>query len=671
VKKLVGLITFFLFVILGGCSQYNTAPIDQLNTYLEHWEKEEFTEMYEQLTEDTQEAYKLEDFSERYQKIYNDLSVKDLKFSYLEQTNDELKAIHKNKEATIPLDIEMNTIAGIIQFTEDITLTVDEEDDAKWRIDWHPGLIFPALKDGGKVQIKQVEPKRGDILDRNKMPLAINDTAFEVGVVPDDFKDKKAEIDQIASLIHMSSDSIEEKLNETWVQDDFFVPLKNIPNNSKSTISQLKNIPGVHLNETTGRTYPAAQAAAHLTGYVGPITNEEMEKYPNGTYKESDIIGKRGLELLYEDVLRGEAGVKVSVLQDKDGYQEETVIAETPVKNGETIQLTIDINAQEQIFESLEGNAGSAAAVHPGTGEVLALVSSPSYDPIQFVYGITQANWDELNDDPNKPFVNRFAATYAPGSVIKPVTGAIGLKNGTIKHGDGLTINGLTWGKEGWGGNKVTRVSTSSGPVDLRDALIRSDNIYFAMKAVEMGNKKYADGLTEFGFGEKMPFPLGISSSQISNSGTLDDEIQTANTSYGQAEVEVSTLHMALTYTPFLNKGNMVKPILLKDDKKGEIWKKDLLSKDDAKEMQTYLREVVTKGTAKTANDSKFPISGKTGTAELKLSQDSVGHENGWFVGYPTEEKDVIIAMIVEKAEGIGSSGYAAQKVLESLKMMK
>src|SRR5699024_2588766 len=429
--------------------------------------------------------------------------------------------------------------------------------------------------------------------------------------------------------------------------------------------------PGVHLNETTGRTYPAAQAAAHLTGYVGPITNEEMEKYPNGTYKESDIIGKRGLELLYEDVLRGEAGVKVSVLQDKDGHQEETVIAETPVKNGETIQLTIDINAQEQIFESLEGNAGSAAAVHPGTGEVLALVSSPSYDPIQFVYGITQANWDELNDDPNKPFVNRFAATYAPGSVIKPVTGAIGLKNGTIKHGDGLTINGLTWGKEGWGGNKVTRVSTSSGPVDLRDALIRSDNIYFAMKAVEMGNKKYADGLTEFGFGEKMPFPLGISSSQISNSGTLDDEIQTANTSYGQAEVEVSTLHMALTYTPFLNKGNMVKPILLKDDKKGEIWKKDILSKDDAKEMQTYLREVVTQATAKAANDSKIPISGKTGTAELKLARDSGGHENGWFVGYPTEEKDVIIAMIVEKAEGIGSSGYAAQKVLESLKMMK
>src|SRR5699024_5472372 len=106
-----------------------------------------------------------------------------------------------------------------------------------------------------------IEPKRGDILDRNKMPLAINDTAFEVGVVPDDFEDKKAEINQISSLIHMSSDSIEEKLNETWVQDDFFVPLKNIPNSSKSTISQLKNIPGVHLNETTGRTYPASQAA--------------------------------------------------------------------------------------------------------------------------------------------------------------------------------------------------------------------------------------------------------------------------------------------------------------------------------------------------------------------------------------------------------------------------
>lgn len=668
-KKLVSLIIFTFIFILSGCLQNSSNPTEQLNLYLDHWKNENFAEMYTLLSGATKKEYEKDDFIDRYEKIYEDISVKDLKLSYPEQTDKEIRAMQKEKVATIPLDVEMNTVAGIVQFTQDITLKKNDENE--WKVDWNPGLIFPELIDGGKVQIKQIEPKRGDIIDRNKMPLAINDTAFEVGVVPNEFSDRAAEVEQLASLLNMSTEKIEEKLNESWVQPEFFVPLRVIPNTSEATISQLENMPAVSLKETTGRTYPSSYAAAHLTGYVGPITDEEMKKYPEGTYKESDIIGKRGLELIYEDALRGQAGVKLSILQDKDGHQEEIVLAEKPVKNGESIQLTIDVNAQEQIYKSFEGNAGSAAAVNPKTGEVLALVSSPSYDPVQFVYGISQANWDNLNNDPDKPFVNRFAATYAPGSVIKPVTGAIGLKNGSIKHTDGLTINGLTWGKESWGGNKVTRVSTSNGPVDLQDALRRSDNIYFAMQAVEMGSKKYAEGLKSYGFGEKMPFPFGITTSQISNSGSLDDEIQTANTSYGQAEVEISTLHMALTYTPFLNDGNLTKPILLTDEKKGDIWKKDLLSKEDAEKMQKYLREVVTKGTAKSANDSQFPVSGKTGTAELKLAKDSRGHENGWFVGYPTEDKDVVMAMVVEKAENIGSSSYAAGKVLESLKAIK
>lgn len=667
VKKSIAYLILFTTFLLSSCSLNNSASIDRLNEYLEHWKKEEFQNMYDLLSKETKEKYSEEDFIERYEKIYEDLNVTDLKFSYPEQDTDALKLIQKEKQASIPLDVEMNTVAGIVQFTHDIAL--ETEDDSEWKVAWNPGLIFPELEDGGKVRIEHIEPKRGDILDRNKMPLAINDIAYEVGVVPSDFKDKKTELNKLASLLHMSVQNIEDKLSESWVQDDFFVPLKKIPNNSKSTLSQLKDIPAVTLNETTGRTYPAAEAAAHLIGYIGPITSEEIKKYPKGTYKDSDIIGKRGLELLYEERLRGKEGIILSIVKDDD-HQSEVIIAEDPVENGETIQLTIDINAQEQIFASFEGNAGSAAAVHPTTGEVLALVSSPSYDPIQFVYGITQANWDKLNDDPNKPFINRFAATYAPGSVIKPITGAIGLKNGSIKHGEGLTINGLRWGKKGWGDNKITRVSTSAGPVDLRDALIRSDNIYFAMKAVNMGSKKLVNGLHDFGFDEKIPFPIGISKSQVSNSGSLD-EIQAANTSYGQAEIEISSLHMALTYTPFLNEGNMVKPILLIDEKKGEIWKEDLISKADAKEIQTALREVVTKGTAKVANDSKFPISGKTGTAELKLSKDSTGHENGWFVGFPTEKQDVILAMMVEKADGIGSSSYVASKVLESLKTMK
>src|SRR5699024_6041400 len=135
---------------------------------------------------------------------------------------------------------------------------------------------------------------------------------------------------------------------------------------------------------------------------------------------------------------------------------------------GENIQLSIDVNIQEKIFNAYEDSAGTAAMIQPKTGEVLALVSSPSFDPNDFIYGISQANWDQLSENPKNPLLNRFTSTYAPGSVIKPISAAIGLKNGTITHDEGIEINGLTWGKESWGDVKVTRVSATGIPVDLK-----------------------------------------------------------------------------------------------------------------------------------------------------------------------------------------------------------
>src|SRR5699024_9423116 len=131
-------------------------------------------------------------------------------------------------------------------------------------------------------------------------------------------------------------------------------------------------------------------------------------------------------------------------------------------------------------------------------------------------YGISQSKWDQIMDDEDQPFLNRFASTFAPGSSLKPITAAVGLKNGTITHDEGIEINGLTWEKKSWGGQTVTRVSTSGKPVTLQNALTRSDNIYFAMKAVEMGSDQYIEGLKYFGFEDEMPTAFPIETSQIS-----------------------------------------------------------------------------------------------------------------------------------------------------------
>src|SRR5699024_8462306 len=363
----------------------------------------------------------------------------------------------------------------------------------------------------------------------------------------------------------------------------------------------------------------------------------------------------------------GENGMKIVVTNEGE---EDVVLAETPKKDGEDIEITINSFVQQEVYESYGKEAGTASAIDPKTGETLALVSSPALDPHDFAYGISQDKREQLENDAQQPLLNRFSATFAPGSVMKPISAAIGLNDGSLDPNEGIEINGLTW-DNGWEDYQVKRVSESNKPVDLPDALKRSDNIYFAMKAIDAGIDNYTKGLHNFGFGEEFPFAYPFTQSSISADGEIDNEVLLANTSYGQGEIEISSLHLALAYTPFLNDGNMLKPTLLTSEKTGEIWKEDLLSKEDAELVQDILHQVVEDGTATKAQRDDFDISGKTGTAELKVSSDAKGHDNGWFVGYPTDDQDILIAMMIEKVEDLGASGYVASQVADLLVEIK
>lgn len=665
-RNIVLLFFMFVFMFLTSCSTNETTPNETFNRFTKLWENNEFTNMYNMLTEESMKQYPKNQFVDRFEKIYSDLDA-NVKVTFTEMKEKEIETATKKGTATIPFHVEMDTIAGPISFDYEVTLLLQEVEDKKiWLVNWDRGFIHPDMKNGGEMVIQTIPAKRGEILDRNKMPLAMNDLVWEVGVIPEKLENEPEQAkEEIARLLNMSVESIDRELNAAWVEPHLFVPLKNVPKTEESRLNQLWQIDGVQGREVTGRVYPLGKSAAHLVGYIGKITSEELEKMDTKPYTENDMIGKRGLEQLYEDHLQGEHGVKVMIKTEDD---EEIIIADKEVKNGESLQLTIDANVQEKVYEAYEGNIGTTAVIHPKTGETLALVSSPAFDPNDLIYGVTKSKWDRLQNDPDEPLVNRFASTYAPGSVMKPITAAIGLNNGTIDPDEGIEINGLTWSNgKGWGDYKVRRVSTSNGPVDLHDALVRSDNIYFAMKSVEMGSNAYIKGLKNFGLDEELPFIYPITPSSISSDGNLDNEVLLANTSYGQGEVQFSSLHIALAYTPFLNKGNMLKPTLLLSEETEQIWKKEMISSKQAKHIQKALRDVVQEGTAKMANDANFPISGKTGTAELKLASEQSGKENGWFVAYPTKDQDVLIAMMIENTHNKGGTGYVVEKVTKLL----
>ncbi|MFC4401797.1 penicillin-binding transpeptidase domain-containing protein [Gracilibacillus xinjiangensis] len=665
------LFSFVLFlIIITGCQQEDEVkPEERLQEYVDHWESYDFNAMYDMVA-----AIEKEDFIERYEKIYSDIGIENLQvnFDFPEQSESEDNNDEETESAVFPIHVSMDSVAGTISFDSEIemvktTEVVEEEEKTNWLVNWNAGLIFPEIEDGGTIGLRTVAPVRGQIYDRNRQGLAINESIYEMGVVPEAFTENSdSEKQQIAELLDITVEEIEAKLNQNWVQPNLFVPLKVVPSLAEKDLAGAVNeIKPLTYQTTVGRIYPFGEATAHLVGYIAPITAEKLEEVDENIYNENDLIGYRGLEELFEEELRGEEGIVIYA--EKEG-QEPTIIVEEEVKNGKSFNLTIDVNVQNELYYSLNGEAGTASAINPGTGEVLALVSSPSFDPSAFLYGLSSNTWDKWNNDPNTPLLNRFASTFAPGSVFKPITSAVGLANGSIDPNEGVEINGLTWQKESWGNYRIKRVSESTGLVNLDNALVRSDNIYFAMQALKMGEDALVSGMKKFGIGEDFPFTYPIQASTISSDGTLGNEILLADTSYGQGEVQMSALHLASSFSAILNNGTIMNPTLLMDEEDSQVWKEGILSNENAALLKKSLRRVVTDGTGQEANISSVEIAGKTGTAELKQSQNQEGgQENGWFVGYPIDDS-MIVSMMVEHIEDKpNGSGFVAEKVANAI----
>lgn len=412
------------------------------------------------------------------------------------------------------------------------------------------------------------------------------------------------------------------------------------------------------------REYPYGEALSHLSGYIGVITEKQLAEREDEGYTAVDFIGRQGLELLLEDRLRGKDGMRIFIEKSQEGAEAITV-AETPAVNGETISLTINAELQKTTYEAMRGEAGTSAAVDPKTGETLALVSSPGFDPNEFMLGISGDRYKELEENPLNPLFNRFKASYAPGSSLKPMTAAIGLEAGTLNPAEGLTIKGETWQKDkSWGDFRVTRVhGEAPNPIDLNKALVYSDNIYFAQEALDMGSKTFVEGLKGFGFGEEIPFAYSMKSSQISNNGKLSSEGQLADTSFGQGEMLTNILHLASMYEVFITDGVMYKPTLFLDEEDAQVWKERLVSSENAKLLRTSLRNVVVDGFAQSANLPSISLAGKTGTAELKAATEDKGKENGFFVTYNSENPSFILAMMIEGVEDNNGSAYVAELV--------
>ncbi|MBI0578059.1 penicillin-binding transpeptidase domain-containing protein [Neobacillus cucumis] len=663
-KKLIGVLLLGFVIILAGCNK-EPAPQDRFAAYIKLWNQQKFDQMYDYLSTSAKKSISKEEFTSRYEKIYKDLQITDLKVNFKKPKEDKQA---DEEKATYTFDAKMNSVAGPISFTYKAKLKKEEKDDKKnWYVDWNTGFIFPKLQKGDKIGLSTTSPERGEILDRNGNGLAVNGDVIEVGVVPGKMGDKKAQIvAKLAKLLDISKEQIEQDLGAGWVKPELFVPLRRIPLDDHKTINQLMSIQSVVTKDVPARIYPYKEAAAQLVGYVGAITADELKELESKGYTAQDLVGKRGLEQVYDEELKGQTGVKITI--KKNGTEE--VLAEKPVKNGKTIKLTIDAELQASIYDEMQGDAGTAGAMNPTTGETLALVSSPSFDPNQASLGFSASEWKALQGNKKMPLTTRFKQTYAPGSVMKPITAAIALENKAITPGQSIAIKGLKWQKsKSWGGYYVTRVHEAS-PVNLEKAFVYSDNIYFAQAALKTGRTAFVDGLKKFGFEKEQDYPFPLEKPTI---GSLGSEISLADSGYGQGQIQMNIVSLMDAYTPLVNSGNMIKPILLADDKKSEVLQEQAMTPDAVATIAPMLRKVVTDpgGTARAANIPGYPLAGKTGTAEIKQKQGELGTQNGWFIAYNPKKPNLMMVMMIENVEKRGGSQVPVKKVTKVFKMWK
>ena len=648
-------ILFILIIaLLGVCGYFAfnyflSNPAQYLEEYVSKINEEKYEEMYKMLDDESKSKISKDDFIKRNKNIYSGIDMANMQI-----TVNGINREGTNK-AKVQYTTKMNTSGGEISF--DNTAVLVKKENA-YKINWSSNMIFPNLNETDKVKVYSNKALRGSIIDRDGVKLATNGKASSVGIVPNKLGDNKQEnINKMAELLSTTPESINNKLSASWVKDETFVPIKSIIADDTELKNRLLTIPGVKITSIDARVYPLAEASSHLTGYVGQVTKEDLEKNPG--YSANSVIGKTGLEKIYEEKLKGKDGLQIYIV-DEQGNKKETIL-EQDKKDGEDVKLTIDSRIQKNLYNELKNDEGAFVVMDYTTGEILALVSTPSYDVNKMALGVTTEEWKEISENEKNPLLSRFLQSYCPGSTFKPLTGAIGLTTGSLSEEDTFNYSGLSWKKDAsWGNFNVTTLTAYKGPKNLKNALIYSDNIYFAQATLQIGKSNFIDGLKKLKFGENIDFEMGLSKSKYSNSDTISSEGQLANSGYGQGEILVNPVHMASIYSAFANDGNMLKPYLeYKEDKNPKYLVEGAFSKEAADIIKDDMIQVVEQGTAKDMKINGITIAGKTGTAELKASKDEKADTIGWFDCLALDYQDpYLIIGMVEKANENGGSHY-------------
>ena len=548
----------------------------------------------------------------------------------------------------------------------------------------YDGELYARLAEGNRIRIIPAEAARGTFYDRNGELLVTNRPGFAVSLLPLTEPVSPEVIARVSKLINVPVDEIQRKIDAHVGFDPIRIKSDVLPDIVTIIEEQKDDYPGVVIEVLPIRDYIYGEYAAHVFGYVSEINEEELERRKDEGYKSGYIIGKFGLERIYDKDVRGvNGGDQVEV--DVSGRPVQLLGRQSPVPGNDLI-LTIDKHIQEVAEQAVDAqlaivhaHAAAAVVMNPQTGEVLAMVSRPAFNPNLFAGGISTQNWNVLNNNPYHPMDNKaITGEYPPGSTFKIVTGTAALAEHKVTPQEKIYDAGQHWIIP-----KTNAAGEALGWINFQEAMAHSDNVYF----YEMGNRLGIDALERyarmFGLGERTGIDLpyeaeGLVPNRKYKADNFEDGewylSETFDAAIGQGFNLVTPLQAAMVMGEIAADGKRYQPHLVQRivDVNGNTvreFQPKLLSELDVspsiiRNVQDGLHQVTKIGTAARVF-AGFPIdiAGKTGTSE-----NSQGRDHGWFVAYgPYVNPNIVVAVIVEQG-GFGSVSAVpiGRKILEA-----
>lgn len=549
-----------------------------------------------------------------------------------------------------------------------------------WHLQIREGPYYRDLSENNRTRQVLLEPARGLIYDRHGVLLANNVPSFSLYVTLEDVKDRELLVKQLTDLLGLDAALVRKKMA---AKGSKLLPrkIKDRMTLRDATLveSHRLDLPGVMIQVESQRNYPGGMTAAHILGYVGEISGEQLEKPEFLDLHQGSVVGQYGVEKSYDRHMRGVAGQK-NVEVDALGHEKRATVVDRP-QAGNDLYLTIDARLQKVAEDLLGEEHGAIVALDPNSGDILAMASRPGFDPNVLSRELTAKQWVEIVQDEGRPLNNRASqGQYPPGSTFKIPMAIAALETKTMSPSSTVFCNGgYQFGKRLYHDWKAG----GHGYVDLHNALVHSCDVYFYTVGQRMGIDLMAEFGKDFGLGKATGVELPSERSGIMPSTAWKQKAkneqwlpgETISAAIGQGYVTVTPLQMASLVATVANNGVSYRPRLVQavmDRATGNLMEMPAVPRgklsvkpETFRLVKDALADVVTKGTATRAKSSLVTIGGKTGTAQVAAlrtgPEESIPkkfRDHAWFVAFaPVESPKIAVAVI---GEHMGHGGAAA-----------